>query len=231
MKRINIIISIILILLFAVLVYFSYLKFYPKIINPNIKNQQQTDLNLMSNGIYFESNGKFYIANADSSSDRLLLPDLVQINTQEKNDNNTVLTNKGKFFLRADTVGTQETVNIFIEDIKTKKVSPITNVSYPVTVSDFNISFDQNFIVFNYVDTSTMEANISICKTNGANLLQLTNDGISYFPVFSPDSDQIAFWRKDFGIYIINMDKSNFIKILNFDAKIDHIFAWRLNEL
>lgn len=232
MKLKNILISIGFTLLFLIGIYFSYIKFYPKIINPNIKSQKLTNLNSMNSGIYFESNEKFYIANADNSSSRFLLPDLVQTNeNQNKNENNSNITSKGKYFLKTDQISANISANIYFEDIKTKKVTAITNVSYPEKVTDFNISPNQNLIVFNYINTSTNEANISICKANGSNLLQLTNDGISYFPVFSPQNDQIAFWRKDMGIYIINTDKSNLIKILNFDAKIDHIFAWRINEL
>lgn len=236
MKWKNTAFTICLILLFALGVYYSYKQFYPSIINPIIKNQQSINFNQISDGIYFQSNNNFYLANTDTSFNRLFLPDKIQI---DKNDEalaqtqttpKTITTSNGKFYLKTEEINSQKTVNLYFIDNQNQKNQTITSLIYPEEITNFSLSQDNKHIILEITNNAIKTSNISICKPDGTNLTQLTTDGISYFPIFSPDNTRIAFWRKNQGIYTTNINQNNFIKILNFKAKIDQIFVWRLNE-
>jgi len=50
---------------------------------------------------------------------------------------------------------------------------------------------------------------------------------MSFYPVFSPDSNKIAFYRKNQGIFITNFTKTSLTKILNYQDEINNIILWR----
>lgn len=236
MKTKNIIISLISLIIFIALVYLSYLKFYQPIISPSLKNQRMIDFNQTSTGIYFKSEMHYYLASNDTTIDRLFVKDKMDITDQINKLNILpktpielkIISNKnGYFSLKSELNNNHTNTNIYFTDTDANKATIITDLVYPSIVSDFNVSPNSQKIVFSVLNKETNDSEINICNFDGSNLLQLTEGGISYFPVFSPDSDTIAFWRKNLGIYIINTDKTNFKKILNFEAKIDQIFVWR----
>jgi len=117
--------------------------------------------------------------------------------------------------------------NILSIALADKKITPLTDFAAPKTVSDFAVSLDGQNLVFTGHDNQTHQNDIYILKTDGTDLLQLTTDGKSSEPVFSPKSDQIAYWSKNVGIFIIKTNKANPQKILNSESPIDKILTWR----
>jgi hypothetical protein len=236
MKPKHIIISIFCLIVYILLVYLLYLKFYQPIINPERLNQQTINFNQTNSGIYFQSNENYYLASADTTANRLFVSDKIDITNEIDNLNilpetlnamKTISTSNGNFSLKTEQLNSKNAINIYFTDTITGQTTRITNVAYPSIVFDFNFNQNSKKIVFSILNKDTDSSEISICNIDGSNLLQLTNDTISYFPVFSPNGNTIAYWRKNLGIYIINTDKTNFKKILNFGAKIDQIFVWR----
>jgi Tol biopolymer transport system component len=68
--------------------------------------------------------------------------------------------------------------------------------------------------------------NIYVAKIDGKNILQLTTDGQSGQPLFSPRSDEIAFLREADGIYLIGINKENVRKITNLKTEV-RLLLWR----
>jgi len=232
--------TLIIILCFTLLslgTFFSYKKFYPSIINPKQKNQQEINFDQLNSGIYFQSGSSYYLANTNISFERLFLPDktLVQKDStnveifKEANPSTlkSITTKNGTYLLKKEMINSQETVNLYFNDIKTNTSKAITMVASPLIISGFEISSDTNSIVYQIYNTKTGQSNIDISNNDGANLLELTSDGISFFPVFSPDGSKIAFWQKNQGIYIMSKDGTSPTKILNYQLKINQIFTWR----
>lgn len=212
-----------LIFLLLVLGFFwTYKNIYPQIISPEQKNEITKNLDETKNGIIFESSNGYFIANTDNSIDRLSSPIVTKIDFTNES---TTSENKN-IFAEEEMIKDQKVNNIYKYDENNNKKA-ITNISYPQTVSSFQVSADEKFIVFSILNSVSSESNIYICEIDGTNTLQLTNNGISFYPLFSPDSNKIAFYQKGQGIFITNFNKTSFIKILNYQNEINNIIIWR----
>lgn len=118
----------------------------------------------------------------------------------------------------------EDNINIFSYESKTGHTEAITDVISPREVVLFQIDAQGENIVFE-VATANLK-NIYLAKINGENLLQLTTDGHSQQPLFSPRCDEIAFLRVNDGIYIIQTDKTKEKKIANLRSFVK-LLLWR----
>lgn len=121
-----------------------------------------------------------------------------------------------------------ETANlgyINLKDLKT--ITPVTDLKKPSTIISFNLSTSNKQIVYQTQDTLAKTNDLYIMNIDGTNLLQLSTDGKSFSPFFSPDGKKIAFYLKDSGVYTMDTDKNNNTKILNEEGKIDNLILWR----
>ncbi len=118
-------------------------------------------------------------------------------------------------------------INLFAMNLLDSQKTKLTDLVYPKKVSDFEISPDEQYLVYDTEDAQTQKKDIYLEKTDGTNLLQLTDDGKSTESVFSPESNKISFWIIGSGIYTMTIGKTQEQKILNYDDKIDKILLWR----
>ncbi|MEI6040198.1 MAG: hypothetical protein WCP93_02510 [Candidatus Berkelbacteria bacterium] len=220
MRFINIFILIICFVIFVYAIFYSYKNFYPEIINPKQANEEVLNSKVQS-GIYFGSLDKLFLVETNAALTRLANPTSTVI---EENFDDT---NLPAYLMQSGSLYNLRTLNDTFNVFDTKKAMNITNLSKPYSVINFSVSQDNNLIVFQVQNTNTTKNDIEICKTDGSNLTQLTNDGESYFPVFSPDNTRIGFWRKNSGIYTMKTDGTDLKKVFNFDQNINQIYAWR----
>lgn len=115
----------------------------------------------------------------------------------------------------------------YINLLDPQKIIPISDLKTPSTLLNFDIAPNTKQIVYQAQNTLLKTNDLYIVNLDGTNLLQLTTDNKSFFPIFSPDSKKIAFYLKDSGIYTIDTLKSNKTKILNNEGKIDNLVLWR----
>ena len=108
-----------------------------------------------------------------------------------------------------------------------KIITPITDIKTPSTITSFDLSIGGSQVVYQTQDTLAKINDLYIMNIDGTNLLQLTTDGKSYYPIFSPDSGKIAFYIKDSGVYTMDTFKTAQTKILNDEGKIDNLILWR----
>jgi len=108
-----------------------------------------------------------------------------------------------------------------------KVMTPFTDLKTPSTIISFDPSSDGKQIVYQTQDSLLKKNDLYIINVDGTNLLQLTTDGKSFSPIFSPDGKKIAFHLKDSGIYTMNTIKDNKEKILNEEGEIDNLILWR----
>ncbi len=166
----------------------------------------------------------------DDSSTNLNLTDL-QTNRIEqlfKVDSNNIVSQlnyqtNGIFYLTNNQ--TSSILNLF--DFGTNQNKTILTLNTPNEIANYNISKDANSVVLQIKNNQTNENNIQVSQIKDGSSLQLTTDGQSFYPVFSPEGDQIAFWHENDGIYKININKTGLFKIYNYPTKIDQIFTWR----
>lgn len=107
------------------------------------------------------------------------------------------------------------------------KIAPVTDLVSPKKVINFNLSQDEKRLTYQVQDTSGKTNDIYTMNTDGTNLLQITTNGKSAFPMMSPDGNNIAFWEQNNGIYTIKIDKKDKNKLLNSTALIDKIILWK----
>lgn len=120
-----------------------------------------------------------------------------------------------------------QTANIgYLELGNPDKINKITDIVAPNKVTNYNLDLKNEKIAYQVYDSTLNKNDLYLVNIDGTNLLQITEDGKSELPVFSPDGQQIAFWLKDSGIYTINTDKKNGQKVLNDEGKIDNILIW-----
>jgi len=118
----------------------------------------------------------------------------------------------------------ENNINIFSYESKTARTEAITDMVSPREVVFFQIDPQGEKIVFEVAEANLK--NIYLAKINGENLLQLTTDGRSQQPLFSPRSDEIAFLKTDDGIYIMRADKTEEKKIANLRSFVK-LLLWR----
>lgn len=120
-----------------------------------------------------------------------------------------------------------EVINLGFFDIGNyNKINPITDLVSPKSVIRYNVSSAGNKIVYQVNDKNTKQNDIFTVGVDATNLLQLTNDGKSYYPIFSPNGEKIAFWIEGEGIYTIGVNKTSKSKILNDQSTINNIIIW-----
>lgn len=107
------------------------------------------------------------------------------------------------------------------------QIKPITDLKTPSTVVNFDLSLTGTQIVYQTNETLNKTNDLYLINTDGTNLLQLTTDGKSEFPVLSPDGKKIVFYQSGSGIYTMGIYKDNKTKILNSESAIDNILIWR----
>ena len=110
---------------------------------------------------------------------------------------------------------------------KPEKIVPITDLKAPSTIINFDLSPDSQQIVYQAQNTNLKTNDLYIINVDGTNLLQLSTDGQSQSPIFSPDTKKIAFYVKGSGIYTMNSSKNNKTKILNEEKTINNLILWR----
>ena len=120
-----------------------------------------------------------------------------------------------------------QAINIFSLVPLTKKITQITDLTFPRTLGVFNIAPDQKSIVFEIKDASTSQSDIYYESLDGTNLIQITDDGKSSYPVISSDNGSILYFLKGSGLYKSNTNKTRKEKVLNYDGNINRIFTWR----
>jgi len=127
-------------------------------------------------------------------------------------------------FSLQETKDNQLTVNLYSLENQTKK--PLTDVAFPKIISDFQVSADKTYLVFEIEDTQTKKTDLYLEKSDGTNILQLTDDGQSLQAVFSPEGNKITYWLKGSGIYLMNINKTSNQKILNDEEGAIKILLW-----
>lgn len=116
--------------------------------------------------------------------------------------------------------------DIFVVNCDGSELTKITNTS----TCEFQPQFspDGNKIIFCL--TADEKQNICIMNSDGRDIIQLTDDGVSYFPAWSPDGKKIAFnssrsGRQDVDICVMDIDGSN-RKWLTNHYRHDEFPAW-----
>lgn len=121
----------------------------------------------------------------------------------------------------------KKTTNLFSLLKVSKKETPLSDLTYPKTVKNFSVSLDGKSIVFEVEDQQTKKGDIYAIEADGTNLLQLTNDGKSEEPVFSPDGKKIAFKNDGASVFTLNLSAREKQKLLNGKIAIDKLLIWR----
>jgi len=115
--------------------------------------------------------------------------------------------------------------NLFRLKEGTTDPQAITNIQEPKKVAKFEIDPQGQNIVYEINDGSSSD--IYLAKTDGTNIIELTNMKNATQPMLSPDGNQVAFLRQNDGIYTIDANKTAEAKILNLPEKIDYLLLWR----
>jgi len=132
--------------------------------------------------------------------------------------------------IKADALGKilylakKDNFNIFSYDEKTDETQILTDTVLPRAVTFFQVDPKGKRMVYEVAEGSLK--NIYVAKIDGKNILQLTTDGQSGQPLFSPRSDEIAFLREADGIYLIGINKENVRKITNLKTEV-RLLLWR----
>jgi len=115
--------------------------------------------------------------------------------------------------------------NLFRIKEGTADPQAITNIQDPKKVAKFEIDPQGQNIVYQINDGSSSD--IYLAKTDGTNIIELTNTKNASQPLLSRDGNQVAFLRQNDGIYVIDSNKTAETKILNLPEKIDYLLLWR----
>jgi len=99
----------------------------------------------------------------------------------------------------------------------------IDNLTPPKEIVSFQTNPSGQKIVYEVKEG--LKTDIYESDLDGANRLQLTTDGTSSQPLYSPDGQKIAFLKDD-GLYWIGSSKSA-QKILNLAVPADYLLNWR----
>lgn len=100
----------------------------------------------------------------------------------------------------------------------------IDDVSAPKNIVSFQLDREGRKIIYDII--SEQKSDVYFSNLDGSNRLQLTTDGNSSQPTFSP-SGQIAYLRQKDGIYTIDSDKTNELKLISLTDTIDSLLFWR----
>lgn len=114
--------------------------------------------------------------------------------------------------------------NIYSYNEKTGQKVAITDTVLPRAVTFFQIDPKGERVTYEVTEGNLK--NIYVAKVDGKNILQLTTDGQSGQPLFSPRADEIAFLREADGIYLIGINKENVRKITNLETTVK-LLLWR----
>lgn len=130
------------------------------------------------------------------------------------------------FYLK-DRIIVSENKNIVSLLLSDKNKTALTDLVSPMEVTLFDVSPNGQKIVFESKNDQTNKTDLYVLNIDGSDLLQLTDDGASSLPVFSPTNDKIAFWLKKTGIYTVKITKEEKQKVLNSEVIINNILTWR----
>jgi len=145
----------------------------------------------------------------------------------DKKMSKIVVSDAGAYFLQSQETNRSDISNLYFLNFNTKSVKPIIEIAFPSTITNYNLSNNAEKIVFEVGNTNEKTNNINICDLNGKNIMQITSDGRSKYPVFSPDDEAIAFWKENEGIFTFNLITQETSKIINLKNKIETIYFWR----
>ncbi|MFA6493332.1 MAG: hypothetical protein WCV58_04295 [Patescibacteria group bacterium] len=118
-----------------------------------------------------------------------------------------------------------QTPHIYTINPESKVSTQVDDVIAPKVITNFQIDYQGKKIVYEVVFSE--KSDIYLSNIDGSNRLQLTTDGTSQQPLFSPLEDKIAFLRQKNGIYTITIDKMSEQKIVNLEDTIDALSLWR----
>jgi len=133
---------------------------------------------------------------------------------------------KDKVIFSLTESGENPNINLNLLTLSDKQKKAITNLTLPKQVKNFQLSLNGDYLVAEVAEKDQQKSDLYLLKSDGTNLLQLTDDGRSSKAVFSPEGSKIAFWVKGDGIYIMNINKNQRQKILNYEENIDQILRW-----
>ncbi|OGD56903.1 hypothetical protein A2V71_04100 [Candidatus Berkelbacteria bacterium RBG_13_40_8] len=206
--------------------------FVMEIKSRNLTNLMKEDFQGQINSPAWASDSKEIAFNTNTETSSLLETVDLEKNTQKiwegEGQIQKIVYLKAKvIFSLKEGAGDKLSISLAAIDPSNSQVTSLTDLVYPKKVSDFGISPDEQYLVYDTEDSLTQKKDIYLEKTDGTNLLQLTDDGKSAESVFSPESDQVAFWVAGSGIYTMTIGKTQKQKILNYDDKIGQILLWR----
>ncbi len=112
-------------------------------------------------------------------------------------------------------------------NLSSGQVTSLIDYSYPKEISQYNLSSNKQFIVYETRDLVSLKTDLFKINIDGSNLLEIAGDGNSQSPIISAQSSRIAFWVKDTGIIIVDTNKTWSKKVLLSKEIIDNLIVWR----
>lgn len=118
----------------------------------------------------------------------------------------------------------QENTNIYVASTNGNSQKALTDLVNPNYVAFFQVDPEGNVLTYEVHNGSA--SNIYLSRIDGSNRIQLTENDASLSPVISPDSQAVAFFKLNDGIYIVQADKSMTQKMVNL-TEITRLLVWR----
>jgi Tol biopolymer transport system component len=131
------------------------------------------------------------------------------------------------FFIDSKSLEGKLHTDINLVNFSDSKKTSIIDIYTPQKIVNFNISPDEQFIVYELNNLTTKQSNLYQIRTDGINLLQLTDNGVSSNAIFSPVGNYMAFYYANMGVYQISMSDYQKKNIFKTSEIIDKLIIWR----
>lgn len=118
-----------------------------------------------------------------------------------------------------------ETPHIFSVREDGQNPLQIDNLEIPKIIVDFQIDYQGKKITYSVNDEQ--KSDVYLSNIDGSNRVQMTTDGNSRQPLFSPDGAEISYLRQKDGIFLIGVNKTNEKKAVNLVDTISSLLIWR----